>query len=182
MKTGASILWVSVCALLVLAVSVQATKIIYQTPRELARESSQIVRGRVASVQSFWNENRSKIFTEVRISVEETYKGTSLRETRVLQLGGIVDNVNMHVEGALSWKANEEVLLFLEPNVSGSFAVSGFSQGKYAIERDRKTGKPFVRAAGLEGVELVDGPPGGGAAPPRKIPLDTFISSTVGNE
>jgi len=182
MRKGASILWVSVLALLVLTVASQATKIIYQTPKELARESSQIVRGKVASVQSFWNESKSKIFTEVLISVDETYKGAAVREARVLQLGGIVDHVNMHVEGALSWKANEEVLLFLEPNVPGTFAVSGFSQGKFAIERDRKTGKPFVRAINLEGVELLGKPQGAAAAPPQKMSLDKFISETVGRE
>jgi hypothetical protein len=182
MRTGASVLWVVVGALLVLSVSSQATRIVYQTPAELAKESSQIVRGRVSSVRSFWNESGSKIFTEVFVSVDETYKGPPLREARVLQLGGIVDHVNMHVEGALSWKPNEEVLLFLEPSISGAFAVSGFSQGKFAIERDRRTGRLFVRAAGLGAVELAGKPPGGGEGPPRKMPLDRFISTTMGRE
>jgi len=47
MKKGALLFWVSIGALLVLTVACQATKVIYRSPKDLARESSQIVRGRV---------------------------------------------------------------------------------------------------------------------------------------
>ena len=182
MKKAACVLWVSVCALLVLSAAGQATKILYQSPKELALESSQIVRGTVTSVRSYWNEEGTKIFTEALVAVDETYKGASIREARVLQLGGIVGHVNMHVEGALTWRPDEEVLLFLEPNVPGTFSVSGFSQGKFDLTRDPKTGAVFVQGVELGGAELVGSSPGAAPAPPGKVSLDQFIDETLGRK
>jgi hypothetical protein len=131
----------------------------------------------VEEVRSFWNRERTKIFTEAIIAVDETYKGPPLREARVLQLGGIVGHVNMHVEGALAWKRNEEVLLFLEPGMSGTFNVAGFSQGKYAIERDPRTNRAFVRASGLSGVGRTGTR---GETIPSRIGLRDFIDNVIG--
>ena len=178
MRRNASILWVSILVLLVLTAVGQATQIIYRSPKQLADESSQIVRGKVVSVRSFWNAEKTRIFTEARIKVDQTYKGGARAEVKIVQLGGIVDHVNMRVEGALLWKPSEEVLLFLESNPAGDFQVAGFSQGKFAIERDRKTGAAFVKGASLDEVSLVGAPPGGGVL--RRTPLDRFIKNTVG--
>jgi hypothetical protein len=182
MKRNVSILWVSVLVLLVLAAAGQATEVIYRSPKQLADESSQIVRGMVTGVRSYWNAEKTRIFTEVRVKVDETYKGGALPEARIVQLGGIVDHVNMHVDGALSWRQSEEVLLFLERGQTGDFRVAGFSQGRFAIERDRRTGKAFVRSPGFEGATLVSVPEGRRAAPPRKIPLDSFVHETLNRE
>jgi hypothetical protein len=180
MKTAVRILSVSVCALLVLSAAGRATKIIYQGPKELAVESSQIVRGTVTSVKSYWNEEGTKIFTEALVAVDETYKGAAIDEARIVQLGGIVGHVNMHVEGALSWRPDEEVLLFLEPNTPGTYRVSGFSQGKFDIERDPKTGRASVRGADPGIAKVVRKPQGTGPAPATKVSLDQFISETLG--
>ncbi len=179
MKRCACILWVSIGVLCILAAAGQATKIIYRSPKDLAAESSNIVRGTVASVNSYWNAEHTKIFTEARIAVAETYKGGALREARVIQLGGIVGHVNMHVEGALGWKPDEEVLLFLEPNVPGTFSVAGFSQGKFDIVRDAKTGKAFVAGVDLDDVEVVGEPANEPANGQRKVSLDRFINETL---
>jgi hypothetical protein len=179
MKRCARIMLVSICALCLLAAAGEATKIMYRSPRDLAAESSQIVRGTVASVNSYWNTEGTKIFTEARVVVEETYKGSSIREARVLQLGGIVGHVNMHVEGALGWRPDEEVLLFLEPNMPGTFSVAGFSQGKFEIQRDPKTGKAFVVGADLGGTQVVGAPSGGGTPGQRRVSLDQFINETL---
>jgi hypothetical protein len=180
MKRASSILWISVCALLVLGAAGWATKIVYQSPRDLAIESSQIVRGTVTGVKSYWNEEGTKIFTEALVAVDETYKGAPIREARVIQLGGIVGHVNMHVEGALMWRTNEEVLLFLESNVPGTFAVSGFSQGKFEIVRDPGTGRVFVNGADLADIELVGRSPAAAPARPGRVPLDQFINEALG--
>lgn len=179
MQRSASILWVSILVLLLLCAAGQATQIVYRSPRQLADESSQIVRGKVIGVKTFWNAEKTRIFTEVRVKVDETYKGGEIPEARIIQLGGIVDNVNMHVDGALSWRANEEVLLFLETNPAGDFRVAGFSLGKFAIERDRKTDRPFVKSPRYEGVSLVGVPEGRTPASPEKMSLDTFIDKTL---
>ena len=180
MKRIASILVVSMSVLLGFVLIAQATQVVYRTPKQLADESSRIVRGKVVAVRSFWNAEKTQIFTEARIKVDETYKGGALAEAWVVQLGGIAGHVNMHVEGALSWKPREEVLLFLESNPAGDFQVAGFSQGKFGIERDATTGKAFVRGSGFEGVSLVGAPPGRSAA--GRMPLDQFVTETLGRK
>jgi len=125
----------------------QATQVIQRTPQELARESSLIVDGRVASVRSFWNEDHTRILTETTVTVAATHKGTGATTVRVLQPGGVVGNVRQTAHGALAWSRGEEVLLFLEPATPGTWQVSGFSQGKYAVERDARTGNAYLRQA-----------------------------------
>jgi hypothetical protein len=177
---------VGVAALLVLlaaAAAVEATQVIYKSPQQMGSESSLVVRGTVTGVRSFWNESRTRIYTETIVAVDETYKGTGTPTARVIQPGGVVDNARMHVHGALTWRPGEEVLLFLEPRRRGGHRVSGFSQGKLTIERDPATGEPFITHPALDDVGLLGAPDSGAhqAAPgAAKTPLDRFIQQALG--
>jgi hypothetical protein len=146
--------------------------------------STLVVRGTVAGVRSYWNEQRTKVFTETRVTVDETYKGTAGSEVRIVQPGGVVGHVKVNVSGALRWKQGEEVLLFLEPYRRGTYQVSGFSQGKFGIERDPETGRMYVEHPPLEGIELVGAPEGeaGAVEAPARIPLNRFINRAIGLE
>lgn len=124
-----------------------ATQVMERTPRQLAGESTLIVDGKVTGVRSYWNEGHSRILTEAMVAVSGTHKGSAGSTVRVVQLGGVVGNVRMTAHGAVSWKRGEEVLLFLEPALPGSYQVAGFSQGKYLIQRDPNTGKAYVQQA-----------------------------------
>jgi hypothetical protein len=130
-----------------------ATQVILQTPQQLAQESSLIVDGTVASVRSYWNQDHSKILTEAMVDVANTHKGSNVSTVRIVQLGGVVGNVRMTAHGAAIWKRGEDVLLFLEPSLPGAYQITGFSQGKYLIQRDPATGTAFVEAAMPDGVE-----------------------------
>ena len=66
----------------------------------------------------------------------------------------------MTVPGALQWRADEEVLLFLEPYKAGAYHVAGFSQGKFKIERDPVSGAPFVKGREATDAQLVGSPSG----------------------
>lgn len=177
MRRRVSIPFALLFVLCIAAGDALGTKLAYRGPKDLAAESPVIVRGRVTSVSSYWNARHTKIFTEARVRVEETYKGGDLREARVLQLGGVVGHVNMRVEGALGWKESEEVLLFLEPGMTGTFNVAGFSQGKFTIERDPRTNRAFVRAPDLADTELLGAPERPGS--PARISLDEFVAKTM---
>lgn len=175
------ILVVVVC--LVLPQVSSATQVVARTDQQLGGQATQVVRGHVSSVRSFWNPQHTRIFTETMISVDETYKGAQSSSVRLLQPGGVADGVRMTVSGALHWTAGEEVLLFLEPYVDGAQQVSGFSQGKFHIERDPDTGKPFVRRPALGGAEFVSsrgGPAVPAPAPMENVPLDRFIDRALG--
>jgi hypothetical protein len=153
----------------------------YRSPQQLGAQSELVVRGRVESSRSYWNEKHTKIFTRTRIAVDEAYKGSAPATVDVIQLGGTVGNVRVTVHGALHWRVGEEVLLFAEPYDGGSFRVSGFSQGRFKIERDPETGAPFVRAPRPEGVQILGAPPGGQArASVRGVPLAEFVSYALG--
>jgi hypothetical protein len=160
-----------------------ATQIAYKSPQQLGDGSPAVVRGRVQSMESYWNAKHTKIFTRTRIAVDETYKGSASPTIDIVQLGGIVGNVKVTVQGALRWAVGEEVLVFLEPYDASSFQVSGFSQGKLKIERDPVTGIAYVEAPPTEGVSLVGAPTP--QAPARAslkqwVTLDEFVGQALG--
>jgi hypothetical protein len=188
MKRIMSVLWVCIAVGSALARDAGATQVLYRTPRELGAESALVVRGEVVEVRSYWNEKRTKVFTSARVAVGETYKGGGVSTVDVVQLGGVVDNVKVTVHGALSWREGEEVVLFLEPYdgssaSSAAFQVSGFSQGKFSVERDPRTGKEFVSRPEASGVELVGASAPGSPEPSSRIesvPLEQFINEALG--
>jgi len=181
-------LWIGAAVGAVLMSNANATQVLYRTPRELGSESPLVVRGEVVEVRSYWNEKRTKVFTTARVAVGETYKGSGASTLDVIQLGGVVDNVKVTVHGALSWREGEEVVLFLEsfdgPSApAGAFQVSGFSQGKFNIERDPRTGKAFVSRPEASGVELVGASSPGSPEPSSRIesvPIEQFIDEALG--
>jgi hypothetical protein len=185
MKPFTGILAISLFLLCVAASFSRATQVIYRSPQQLGQQSSLVVRGRVTEVRSFWNAKHTKIFTETEIAVDQSYKGDPPSAIRLLQLGGVVDNVKVTVAGALQWRADEEVLVFVEPYTNGAYQVSGFSQGKFNIVRDSRTNQPYIERPSLDGVELV-----GGATPDvlrrasrvDRVPLERFIDQALGRK
>ena len=170
-------------AVLLWVTALEATQVLYRTPQELGRESVLVVQGRVTGVKSYWNETGSKIFTEAQVAVDESYKGEKPGTVRVLQLGGVVGHVKMTVAGSLAWTPGEEVLLFLEPSSAGAYPVSGFSQGKFNVERDPGTGLPYVSRPALEGAEILRASGAEAAGPDTgvaRVPLERFVTEALG--
>jgi hypothetical protein len=169
--------------LIVISAVSHATQIVYQTPRQMGATSTVVVEGRVSSVRSFWNSDRTKILTEAQVLVSASHKGQAPGVVRVVQLGGTVGHVRANVAGALQWKPDEEVILFLEAMPDGAHRVAGFSQGKYRVERDASTGQRFVVAPSLDGVELV-GAPDGSPPPTRleRVDVNVFLDQALGKE
>lgn len=174
-----------ICMLLLLAglaALAYATQIAYRSPQDLGEQSTLVVRGRVQGVESYWNPKHTKIFTRTRISVDETYKGDARPVIDLVQMGGIVGNVKVTVQGALQWRVGEEVLLFVEPYDAASYRLSGFSQGKFTIERDRATGIAYIDAPAAEGVSLlgVPAPQKASRAPlEQRATLEQFVSQAL---
>ena len=167
-------------ALIIAAPLARATQVLFRNPQQLGTESALVVRGEVTAVSSYWNQSGTKILTQARISVDDTYKGASGRSINIVQLGGVVGHVRMTVHGALSWSPGEEVLLFLEPHTGGDWRVAGFFQGKYNIVRDQN-GRAFVKNAPAGDTDLVSAPGAGGQ--PRlsgPVALDDFVNQALG--
>jgi len=174
----------ALAALAGFACHASASQIVMMTPKQMAEHSEMIVAGRVDRVSASWNEAHTKIFTRIDVTVEDSYKGDGRRHVEVLQLGGVVGNVKVTVEGALEWRSGDEVLLFLEPYPGGMFQVAGMSQGRFEIERDPETGERYISRAALTGIELMgtDGTPAKGAGSVEKVPLEQFISEALAKE
>ena len=166
-------------ALLVTALPALATQIIRESPQQLAKDSQLIVDGKVSGVRSYWNDDHSKILTETTVAVGKTHKGAGSSNVRVLQLGGVVGNVRQTAHGALAWKRGEEVLLFLEPAMPGTYQVAGFSQGKYTIERDARTGRAFVQQAMPPDSNTPAMTTGGTSSANGRVSLEQFLSEVL---
>ena len=181
---GGIILLVSAC---LTNVSI-ATQVLYKSPRDLGEVSSVVVRGRVASVGSYWNPAHTKIFTRTRITVDQTYKGQPPASIDVVQPGGIVGNIKVTAHGALQWRVGEEVLVFAEPYDERALQVSGFFQGKFGIVRDPATGVAYVEAPAAEGVTLLGAPAPGRPGPQasrrseiERVTVEEFVNQALGS-
>jgi hypothetical protein len=106
--------------------------------RELSRSSDGIVVGRVEAVRCFWNPERTRIFTEVTIRVDQSVKGSSEPLLTLTQLGGTIDGARYTVPGAPQFHVGEETLVFVWRDAKGRPQVNGMAQGKFEIDRDAK--------------------------------------------
>jgi hypothetical protein len=181
MKKPWGVLGAAVLALIVVVPAIRATQVRYMNPEQLGAGSALVVSGKVAEVRSYWNPSRTKILTETRIDVSDSWKGSAGASVNVIQLGGLVGHVRMNVHGALAWKQGEEVLVFLESAGGDAWQVTGFSQGKYRIERNER-GEPFVRNvpgdAAVIGAPVADG--SRSAAGADSMPLGMFVRQALG--
>ena len=181
MRSVSLVLGLCLATSLFLTVVAGATQVLYLTIEQLGSKSAIVVRGEVVSTQSYWNDQRTKIFTETTVTVDQTYKGNTGATVQILQLGGTVGNVRVTAHGALQWTAGEEVVLFLEPYADGKFQVSGFSQGKFNVVRDPQTDQAFVMRPVLDEVQVIGAPDDGGeTAGLVRMPLNRFIAQALG--
>lgn len=155
-----------------------ATQVEYLPLETLGAESPVVVRGEVVGVRSYWNSTRTRILTETSVQVTERYKGAASGLVQVVQMGGELDGIRMTVAGSLAWQPGEDVVLFLEDSLPGRYRVAGFSQGKFGVVRDPRTGVERVVQAPLGGVELIDAD----AAPTvRSRTLQSLLSQALPN-
>lgn len=140
------------------AVSESPIDVVVQTPVDTSLATSLLITdmidrsdliaiGRCVDTKSVWA-NRT-LLTLTTISVAETLKGAEPETITVALPGGIDANrkfpVAMSFPGAPRISPGEDLFLFLtaNPEVAGSYTVTGFSQGKFSILKD-KEGEHFV--------------------------------------
>lgn len=154
-RRAAIVLFLVWSGMTVLPSPAPATQIPWRSVESLGAESAVVVRGEVREVLTFWNDTGTRILTEVSVRVSERYKGAPAGEVRIVQMGGVLDGVRMTVAGSLEWSRGEDVVLFLEDSLPGRYRVAGFSQGRFDVRRDPRTGEEFVVQAGVGQAELV---------------------------
>ena len=114
---------------------------------DMIDRSDLIAIGSCIDTRSAWADRT--LVTLATISVAETLKGAEMGTITVALPGGIDANrkfpIAMTYPGAPRITAGENVFLFLTADTEalGSYAVTGFSQGKFSIAKDEQ-GEQFV--------------------------------------
>lgn len=101
----------------------------------IVQESPWIVRAHVASVDSRWLDDRRNIVTDVKLVVDESWKGgLAVGSTvAVLVRGGKVGRITESVEHQPSFAPAEDVVLFLRGPADGARSVTFQEQGKFTV-------------------------------------------------
>lgn len=133
-----------------------ATQILALDVESLGRDAQVVVEATVVTKQAFWNESRTRILTRVELQVDRAHKGAPAGRLSVVQAGGEIDGMRMTVHGVTQWQVGERVLAFLEPAFDAQYRVTGFSQGKFSIQTDPRTGEEIAVRPEL-GVSTVGG-------------------------
>jgi hypothetical protein len=143
---------------LLLAPAVFATTAIELSDFDLTEQAELITVGTVTGSQSQWVGRN--LVTVVSVSVSEVLKGSAGSAITVVLPGGVDANrrfpIAMSYPGAPQMGAGEQVVLFLvgDDMIAGTYAIAGFSQGKYTITGD-SAAQQVTRD--LQGMQLARG-------------------------
>jgi hypothetical protein len=109
----------------------------------LSKGADVVLTGKVVQQKSSWNEDRSRIYTNATIQVEEYLKGnTNEGSIVVTYMGGEVDDVGELYTHMPRFEDDEEILVFLKRDQkTSSYKVFNGEEGKLSIVYDKKTGE-----------------------------------------
>ena len=109
----------------------------------LSEGADLILTGKVTQQSSEWNEDRTRIYTNATIQVEEYLKGnTNEGSIVVTYLGGEVGDIGELYTHMPKFKDDEEILVFLKRDErTSSYKVFNGEEGKLSIVYDKTTGE-----------------------------------------
>jgi len=103
-----------VCFILVLNSNIFATTYAKTNMEQFVTNSTLVVKAKVLSTESKWDQNKTNIFTYTTISILEILKGENPpNELTIEQLGGTVGDESLVIETNPHFKVGEEAILFL---------------------------------------------------------------------
>ena len=115
------------------------------TTKDLTDRAEVVAVGKVSSVKSEWNADRTRITTRVTITVREYLKGGGIdKQLVVLTPGGEVGEVGEWYSGAARFRKEEDVVVFARKREGREHEMSGGAQGRVPVVKDRRTGESFV--------------------------------------
>ncbi len=138
---------------LLLAAPAGATIVKALSVKEMSTVADVIVVGEVVDQRTFWNDEKTRIYTVTRVRVSEALKGTSEgAEIEIRQIGGTLDGLTQSIVGNAKLAKGEEVLVFLDRDDQKPLHyVIGMAQGKFSIDRSSGVAR-VVRS--MEGLAL----------------------------
>jgi uncharacterized membrane protein len=114
--------------------------------KHLAKEADIIVTGKISKQKSNWNTNKTRIYTQATLNVNEYLKGNNKgNSVTVTYPGGEVGGIGELYTHMPRFKNEEEVLVFLKKENNGnSYKVFDGENGEIKILKDAKTGKEIT--------------------------------------
>ena len=114
--------------------------------KNLSQNADVIITGKVTQQNSGWNENKTRIYTQATIQVDEYLKGGTVGGSVVVSYpGGEVGDVGELYTHTPKFENNEEVLVFLKKDLtSSSYKVVNGEEGKLTVITDAKTGEKIT--------------------------------------
>jgi hypothetical protein len=125
---------------------------------DLERDGEIIVLGTVRAAEAGMSDDGRIIVTRVTLDVERALKGGPRTSLAFEVPGGTLHGQTLVASGAPAFRDGERTVLFLGRSGNGPAAplgVVGWNQGRFVVERDRRTGRDLVTQPG-GGVEYVD--------------------------
>ena len=109
----------------------------------MSKNADLIITGKVVEQNSNWNENRTRIYTQATIQVEDYLKGSNNGGAIIVSYpGGEVGEVGELYSHMPKFEDQEEVLVFLKKDEkSTSYKVLNGEDGKINVITDPKTGE-----------------------------------------
>ena len=137
---------------------------------DLARDAEAIVLGEVRENRCAWNADRTMIWTETRILVEQRWKGAGPTEITLREPGGVIPPVGVKLSIETRYRPGERVLVFLTRDALGQVRTLGAVQGR--MEVARRHGEDVVLLDRVPRHVFAGLPAREDGALPRTIPLD----------
>jgi hypothetical protein len=112
----------------------------------MSKNADVIITGKVTQQSASWNENKTRIYTQATIQVDEYLKGNSNGGSLVvIYPGGEVGDVGEMYSHMPSFENNEDVLVFLKKDdKSINYKVVNGEEGKINVLTDPKTGEKIT--------------------------------------
>lgn len=146
----------------------------YLTLETLVKQADAIVVGKVAQISCFWNENKTKIFTQISVESQKSLKGNLPAVFTVITQGGQIGELGLWVSDQPRFQMNEKVILFLKLGKSQRQEVLGLEQGKFKVIKEKTSKEEFVampKFQALTSNHQIS------VFPAEKIPLEEFIKT-----
>ncbi len=153
MKHSSSIMLIILLALFVISASLpaRASAIIKMTFDNIVSDADIILSGKVTQVEAKREQNpqtgKNSIYTYITVESDQVFRGSFKGTAYTFRiLGGAIpgEAIGEMLVGAPEFKIGQEVFLFLKNDSSLYCPVVGFSQGRFNIRTDPKTGYKMV--------------------------------------
>jgi hypothetical protein len=112
---------------------------------DLTQRADVVVIGKVTEVRPEWSGDRSRIYSNVTVLVDEHIKGDKSQQSVVIAtLGGEIDGLGEVYSHTARFKADEQVIVFAAADRQGLLRVVGGDEGKLTVTKDARTGMQMV--------------------------------------